>query len=47
LALIVYPIVWLILIPFRLFGVVVGGLLDLIWAIVTLPVLVLRKVAHG
>ena len=46
LALIVYPIVWLILIPFRLLGVVVSGLLDLIWAIVTLPVLVLRKLAH-
>ena len=47
LALVVYPIVWLILIPFRLLGVVVSGLLDLIWAIVTLPVLVLRKLAHG
>src|SRR5262245_34533121 len=46
LALIVYPIVWLILIPFRLLGVVVSGLLDLIWAVVTLPVLVLRKLAH-
>jgi hypothetical protein len=46
LALIVYPIVWLILIPFRLLGVVVSGLLDLIWSIVTLPVLVLRKLAH-
>jgi hypothetical protein len=43
LALIVYPIVWLILLPFRLLGVVVGGVLEVIWTIVTLPAVVLRK----
>jgi hypothetical protein len=43
LALILYPIVWLILLPFRLLGVVVKGVLELIWAVVTLPALVLGK----
>jgi hypothetical protein len=43
LALILYPIVWLILLPFRLLGVVVKGVLDLVWAVVTLPALVLGK----
>ena len=43
LALIAYPIVWLILIPFRLFGVVVTGVLELVWSIVTLPALLLRR----
>jgi hypothetical protein len=42
-ALIVYPIVWLVLIPFRLAGVVVTGVLELIWTLVRLPVLLLRK----
>jgi hypothetical protein len=44
-ALIVYPLVWLVLLPFRLLGVVVTGVLDLVWTIVTLPVTLLRKVA--
>ena len=43
LALILYPLVWLILLPFRLLGVVVSGVLDLIWSIVTLPALLLRR----
>ncbi|MFZ0981676.1 MAG: hypothetical protein WAN23_19910 [Candidatus Acidiferrales bacterium] len=37
LALVIYPILWLILLPFRIVGIAVGGVLDLIWAIVTLP----------
>ena len=37
LALLVYPFVWLLLLPFRLFGIVVGGVFDLLRAIVTLP----------
>jgi hypothetical protein len=45
LALIAYPLVWLILLPFRLFGVVVSGVLELIWAIVTLPAVLARKLA--
>jgi len=37
LALVLYPIVWLVLLPFRLVGVAVGGVLKLIWVIVALP----------
>lgn len=36
-ALVLYPIVWLILLPFRLVGIAVGGLLLTLWALVTLP----------
>ena len=45
-ALVLYPIVWLILLPFRLVGIAVGGALELVWALVTLPVTVLRRVAR-
>jgi hypothetical protein len=44
-ALVLYPIVWLILLPFRLVGVVVGGVLELVWAIVTLPLTIIRRLA--
>jgi hypothetical protein len=44
LALVLYPIVWLLLLPFRLVGIAVGGVLSLIWAIVTLPVRIIRKI---
>ncbi len=37
LALILYPIVWLFLLPFRILGIAVDGVLKLIWALVTLP----------
>jgi hypothetical protein len=37
LALIAYPFVWLLLIPFRLVGIAVNGALSLVWAVVTLP----------
>ncbi len=43
-ALVLYPIVWLILLPFRLVGVAVGGVLALVWAIVTLPLRLVRAV---
>lgn len=42
LALVLYPIVWLLLLPFRLIGVAVGGVLDLLGAIIGLPARVLR-----
>ncbi len=45
-ALMIYPIVWLILLPFRLVGIAVGGALALVWALVTLPFTVLRRVAR-
>ena len=41
LALVVYPIVWVLLIPFRIVGVAVDGLFGLLRAIVMLPARVL------
>ncbi len=43
-ALFLYPLVWLLLLPFRIVGIAVGGVLELIWAIVTLPARVLRAI---
>lgn len=37
LALVLYPFVWLVLLPFRLVGVAVGGVLAFLKAIVYLP----------
>lgn len=44
LALILYPFIWLILLPFRLVGIVVGGVFELIAAIFTLPARILRAI---
>jgi hypothetical protein len=44
-ALLLYPIVWLLLLPFRIVGIAVGGVLELVWAIVTLPVRLVRRIA--
>jgi hypothetical protein len=44
-ALLLYPLVWLILLPFRIVGFAVGGVLHLVWSIVTLPFTVIRKLA--
>ena len=41
-ALVLYPLVWLLLLPFRVVGIAVGGVLSLVWALVTLPARVLR-----
>jgi len=45
LALIAYPFVWLLLLPFRIVGIAVGGVLELVWAIVTLPLRLVRRIA--
>ena len=37
LALVLYPVLWLLLLPFRIVGIAVDGVLKLVWAIVTLP----------
>ena len=42
LALVLYPLVWLLLLPFRIVGIAVTGVLDLIAAILLLPARVLR-----
>lgn len=39
-----YPIVWLFLLPFRLLGIAVHGALDLVAAVIFLPVRVLRAI---
>jgi hypothetical protein len=44
LALVLYPLVWLLLIPFRVVGIAVDGVLELVWAIITLPARMLRAV---
>jgi hypothetical protein len=36
-ALVIYPFVWLMLLPFRLVGIAVNGALALVWALVMLP----------
>jgi hypothetical protein len=36
-ALVLYPFVWLLLLPFRLVGLAVRGVLELVWAAVMLP----------
>lgn len=42
LALVLYPIVWLFLLPFRIVGIAVGGVLGLLTAMFMLPVRLLR-----
>jgi hypothetical protein len=42
LALVLYPIVWLLLLPFRILGIAVEGVLGLLRAILFLPARVLR-----
>jgi len=42
LALVLYPIVWLLLLPFRIAGIAVDGALELVRAVILLPVRVLR-----
>ena len=41
LALILYPLAWLLLLPFRIIGIGVGGVLELLRAIVMLPARIL------
>jgi hypothetical protein len=42
LALVLYPIVWLLLLPFRILGIAVEGVLDLLRGILFLPGRILR-----
>jgi hypothetical protein len=41
LALVLYPIVWLLLLPFRIVGIAVNGVLELLRGIIFLPARVL------
>jgi len=42
LALVVYPLVWLLLLPFRLLGLAVSGVFELLGALILLPARILR-----
>ncbi len=42
LALLLYPVVWLVLLPFRLLGIAVDGVLSLFRAVLLLPARLLR-----
>jgi hypothetical protein len=42
LALLIYPIVWLVLLPFRLLGIAVDGAFELLRAVILLPARILR-----
>jgi len=42
LALVIYPFVWLLLLPFRIMGIAVDGVLGLLSALFLLPVRLLR-----
>lgn len=44
LAFLLYPLVWLLLLPFRLIGVVVGGVFELIGALFSLPARLVRSI---
>ena len=43
-ALVLYPLVWLLLLPFRVVGIAVGGVLELVKAIVCLPSRLVRAI---
>ena len=43
-AIVLYPIVWLVLLPFRLAGIAVHGALELVVALISLPVRMLRAI---
>jgi hypothetical protein len=42
--LVLYPIVWLLLLPFRMIGIAVDGVFDLLGAILKLPAKILRGI---
>jgi hypothetical protein len=44
LAAVLYPLLWLLLLPFRLAGLAVGGVLDLVGALLFLPGRLLRRI---
>jgi hypothetical protein len=46
LALVLYPLVWILMLPFRLVGIAVEGVFDLLRALITLPARVLSGPRH-
>ena len=45
LALLLYPLVWLILLPFRLIGLTFDAVFETLHAVLTLPARIARRVA--
>jgi hypothetical protein len=45
-ALVLYPFVWLILLPFRLLGIAVAGALSFVTAVIMLPARILGHRPH-
>lgn len=46
LALVLYPVIWLLLLPFRIAGIAVDGVLQTVKAVVLLPARVLHGPQH-
>jgi len=47
LALVLYPVVWLVLLPFRILGIAVDGVFELLRSVVTLPARLLGSGARA
>jgi hypothetical protein len=43
-ALVIYPLVWLVMLPIKLVGVAVGGVFVLLWTAMNLPFRVMKAV---
>ncbi len=43
LALILYPLVWILLLPFRIFGLAVNGVFQILHALIFLPVRIMHR----
>ncbi len=47
LAIVLYPIIWLLLLPLRLVGIAVAGVFELLIGIITLPFRIFRRHGHA
>ena len=47
LALVLYPVIWILMLPFRLVGITVEGVFQLLRAIITLPARILSGPRHA
>ncbi len=44
LALVLYPLIWLIMLPFRLIGITVKVVFEFMYAVITLPFRLIKKI---
>ena len=47
LALVLYPLIWILLLPFKLVGIAVEGVFEILRIIITLPFRVLQGPRHA